>query len=160
MNRNSIGVLVALVVVAGGWYMLRGNPASAPAAPEETQQPAVADASAATTTGVTVTYGPQGFSPASVSVPVGTTVTFVDQGTGKMWVASAVHPSHESYDGTSKAEHCAANYTGPAPFDQCSVGTSYSFAFSKTGVWKYHNHANAADTGTVTVVSAAAPSGN
>lgn len=152
MNRNTIGIVVALIVVAGGWYMLRGNPVSAPA-PEETQPPAVQNTAPAAT-GTSVIYGPQGFSPASISVPVGTTVTFVNQGGDEMWVASDPHPTHQGYDGTTKSQHCAAGYSGPMPFDQCSAGSSFSFTFTKTGTWGYHNHGNAADKGTVIVTAA------
>jgi plastocyanin len=68
-----------------------------------------------------------------------------------MWVASAMHPAHVVYDGTTKDAHCAAGYTGPVPFDQCASGTSYSFTFTKAGEWKYHNHVNASQFGSVTV---------
>ena len=142
---------MALIVVAGGWYLLRGTPASAPAAPaEETQTVASTTTPAA---GATITYGPQGFSPASLTVPAGTTVTFVDQGASRMWVASDPHPTHQAYDGTTKDQHCAAGYSGPVPFDQCSAGASYTFTFTKAGTWGYHNHGNAADKGTVVVTA-------
>ena len=68
-----------------------------------------------------------------------------------MWVASDEHPSHTGYDGTSRTEHCAANYTGPAAFDQCGSGSQYSFTFNKTGAFDFHNHAAAQFTGTIIV---------
>ncbi len=100
----------------------------------------------------TVTYGPNGFSPNSVTIAKGGTVTFTAApGANQMWVASAPHPAHTGYDGTDRATHCAAGYAGPKPFDQCGSGTSYSFTFDKTGSWTYHNHGNVADHGTVVV---------
>ena len=73
-----------------------------------------------------------------------------------------MHPSHVVYDGTGKDAHCAPSYTGAAPFDECgAVGSSgsFTFTFTKSGDWKYHNHANAADFGTVVVTAVPAVSG-
>jgi len=67
-----------------------------------------------------------------------------------MWVASAVHPTHTLYAGTSLSEHCG-NGAANDSFDQCDAGDDYSFTFKKTGEWKYHNHVNASQTGTVIV---------
>ena len=68
-----------------------------------------------------------------------------------MWVASAPHPSHTGYDGTSRQTHCVAGYSGPKPFDQCAAGTSFSFTFKQTGTWPYHDHNNSGKFGTVVV---------
>lgn len=68
-----------------------------------------------------------------------------------MWVASDPHPAHDNYDGTSGSQHCAAGYTGAAPFDQCSAGDSFTFTFDKAGKWGYHNHAAHQDQATVIV---------
>lgn len=158
-----IGAVVLVLVVAGAWWVFaRGG--AAPAADTGASAAAGADANApmvpandmaqnAAPMSATVTYTAQGFSPAQVTVAEGGTVTWVNQSGHPMWVASGVHPTHTVYDGTSKNEHCAAGYTGAAPFDECSAGDSYSFTFTKTGDWKYHNHAGAEDTGTVTVVA-------
>ena len=99
----------------------------------------------------TITYTAQGFQPSSVTIAKGGTVTWVDQVGGPMWVASNVHPTHTVYDGTSRTTHCAAGYSGPAPFDECGTGTSYSFTFDQTGSFSYHNHASAQFTGAVIV---------
>jgi plastocyanin len=143
MNRNIIGIALALVIAAGGWYMLQGTPA----ANEETQTPA---------TGTTVIYSDRGFSPASLTVPLGTTVTFINQSSRDMWVASAMHPAHTVYSGTSLSEHCPD--TANTAFDACAAitsGNSFSFTFNKEGTWKYHNHTNATDYGSVVATTAA-----
>lgn len=162
MNRNIIGLIVAIVVIAGGWLIFKGAPAQAPTI---NQTPVVTDTTTTTTTstttttlpsGVTVAYTDQGFSPKSITVPLGTTVIFINQSSGSMWVASAVHPSHAAYGGTSLSQHCP-DTTGSA-FDECTAitsGNSFSFAFNKEGTWKYHNHVSAGDTGTVIVTAAA-----
>ncbi len=160
MHRNSIGLIAVIVIVIGGWYLLKGTPAQAPATdqnPAITETTTTTAASTTTTTqnGVTVFYTNQGFSPKSVTVALGTTVSFVNQSSDEMWIASDPHPTHQGYDGTTKSEHCAAGYTGAIPFDECSVGTAYSFTFTKAGTWGYHNHGAAADKGTVIVTAAA-----
>lgn len=98
----------------------------------------------------TVTYTSSGFTPSTVTIKKGGTVTW--RGPTSMNIGSAQHPTHTSYDGTTLATHCAAGYTGPAPFDQCGPGSSYTFTFSKTGTFGYHDHNNASSFGKVVVV--------
>lgn len=151
MEGKTIGIIIAVIVVlAGWWYLLYAVPASAPAVQNNTS-----DNGTVPSSGVIIAYSSQGFSPSNVTVQLGATVMFVNQTDERMWVASAVHPSHEVYDGTALAEHCAAGYNGTAPFDQCSAGASYSFTFLKTGTWGYHNHANASHFGSITVTAPA-----
>jgi plastocyanin len=170
MNRNSIGVIIVLIIViVGGWFLLKGTPTSAPTTSDQTpavQTPAVTNTTTTTSTtttsttpsGVTVVYGNQGFSPQSVTIPLGTIVTFVNQSSDEMWIASDPHPTHQGYDGTTRSQHCVAGYNGPAPFDECSAGTSsYSFTFLKAGTWGYHNHGAPGDRGTIIVTAAATP---
>ncbi|OGG41210.1 hypothetical protein A2118_03080 [Candidatus Kaiserbacteria bacterium GWA2_50_9] len=162
--RNPIGAIVVLVVIiAGGWYLLKGKPAEAPA-PDATitgQMPAD-DSSVPETvvkdglpTDVIVEYTDAGFSPASVTVPLGTYIVFVNQSSKNMWVASAMHPTHTAYSGTTLAQHCP-DTTGTA-FDECkgdAPGSSYSFKFNKAGEWKYHDHIDATKFGTIIVTPA------
>lgn len=157
-----IGIGVLLVVIFGGWYYYSTSQTALAPAPQD-QQPIDTGVSAAmpapdapagtvemeVKTGATVTYSSKGFSPASVTIKKGETVTFVDEGTGKMWVASAMHPDHKVYDGTSISTHCPD--TAGTAFDQCATGSSYTFAFDKTGTWKYHNHVVSGAFGTIVV---------
>jgi len=158
MNGKTLGSIAVLIVIIGGWYLLRPAPASAPTA-ATTEAPAATAPTVTTTavpaTGVTVTYTDQGFSPKSVTVPLGTTVTFVNQSTGGMWVGSAKHPSHTVYSGTDLSAHCPD--TSGTAFDECAAatpGSSYSFTFGKVGTWGYHNHVKSSDFGGVTVTAA------
>jgi len=96
-----------------------------------------------------VTYGPNGFSPATVTIAKGGTVTFKDEGGGNLWVASDPHPTHEGYSGTTGRQHCPD--TAGTAFDQCALGSTYTFTFQKTGSWGYHNHVKHSDTGMVIV---------
>ncbi len=97
---------------------------------------------------VTVTYGPNGFEPKSVSIKLGQKVTWVNESENSMWVASSKHPMHADYP-----EKTAKDCLGSA-FDQCeasAMGTSYSFTFNKKGSWNYHNHVAPNNWGTVVV---------
>lgn len=87
---------------------------------------------------VTITYGQNGYSPASVTIKAGTTVNFVNGGGGGMWTASDDHPAHTKLPGFDARR----NYTN---------GQIYSYTFTQVGSWRYHNHLNASDSGTVIV---------
>lgn len=156
-----VWIFVILALLGIGWYVSRSTPALAPtqnlaadagqSSASVTVPPADNSAqkeSLAPTT-ATVIYGPNGFSPATVTIKKGDAVIFVNQGGDEMWVASNPHPTHQGYSGTTKSQHCPD--TAGTAFDQCSVGTTYSFTFQKAGAWGYHNHGNASDTGTIIV---------
>src|SRR3989344_3429171 len=132
MEGKTIGIIaVVIVVILGGWFLLKGYPAVAPTT-TETASPADTTTTTATTqSGVTVTYTDQGFSPASVAVPLGTSVTFINQSSGNMWVASAMHPTHTAYSGTSLSQHCPDTAgTGVVGWAATASGSSYTFVFN------------------------------
>jgi plastocyanin len=88
--------------------------------------------------GSSVQYSDTGFTPKVLTVKKGTAVTFSNKSSRAMWVASAPHPSH----------------TILPEFDELvsvSNGKSYTFTFEKVGTWKYHNHMNPSDFGSVMV---------
>ena len=154
-------VVVVVIIIAGGWYFFSSTPVQAPSTETSVtnQMPVIGSTTPEmivenTTPEVIVTYADQGFSPKEVTVPLGTTVTFVNQSSKNMWVASAMHPTHVLYSGTSLSEHCP-DTTGTA-FDECKAdapGSSYSFTFAKEGNWKYHDHLDASKFGSVTVTT-------
>lgn len=98
---------------------------------------------------VQVEYTDQGFAPKEISIKQGDTVKFINKSSGQMWVASATHPTHTVYSGTSREKHCPD--VKVEAFDQCSAGKEFSFTFSKAGTWNYHNHLNASQFGKVAV---------
>lgn len=155
-NKLFIGLIVLAAGALVGWFVFGGNVPSAgnltdtqsQESPTPTQSGASSyEESSGTGTmedkgGVIartiVTYTDTGFAPVTVTVKQGTTVTFVNESSDGMWVASAVHPMHQLLPG----------------FDQlASVGNggTYEYAFGKVGTWKYHNHVNPTETGTVMV---------
>lgn len=83
----------------------------------------------------TVVYTQAGFSPSSIIVEAGTTVRFINQSERQMWVASNPHPVHTDY----------------SAFDQLGAGDEYSFTFTESGSYPYHNHLVPTATGVVTV---------
>lgn len=159
-TSNIIWIIVIILVIAGGWYFYSAQTVSAPIAPSVETQTTVNTNTGANVSGVTspkasmsatVKLTGSGFSPTTATIAKGGTVTWVSESGSPMWIASAMHPDHVVYDGTSKNEHCASGYAGLAPFDQCSSGGNYSFTFNKVGTWKYHNHVNKSQFGTVIV---------
>lgn len=99
-----------------------------------------------------VTYTDAGYSPSALTVKKGEVVTFKNQSSRSMWPASAIHPTHMVYSGTSLSAHCPDKAENA--FDACKgflSGESWSFKFDKTGTWKYHDHLNPGSIGTIVV---------
>ncbi|PIR83723.1 hypothetical protein COU18_03550 [Candidatus Kaiserbacteria bacterium CG10_big_fil_rev_8_21_14_0_10_51_14] len=163
---KNLWIALLIVVVLGGGYMLwqssaqpdtetpsgeMNNGESSSAAGNETGVNVEVDGSVSTTSMVaTVTYDGKTFSPGAVTIKKGGTVTWNNEGTAEMWVASAQHPNHTTYSGTSRTAHCPD--TSKTAFDQCAGGNNYTFKFDKVGTWNYHDHLNATAFGSVTVV--------
>ena len=161
MNKIIIALIVIIVAI-GGWFVL-SRPSAAPGeqTPTTTENNQTENAADNTTdikvevsTNKTheVMHTDAGFSPANLTVKVGDTVTFKNQSSADMWVASAMHPTHSVYNGTTLQQHC------PDPenndFDQCQsggAGTSWSFTFTKAGSFGYHNHVKAGVFGKIIV---------
>lgn len=102
---------------------------------------------------VTIEMISSGFSPSDVTVKAGGTVIFVNKDTNGHWPASAVHPTHTVYPGSSK-DKCGT-VEQDKTFDACSEvapSDSYSFTFTEVGSWKYHDHLNPSNSGMITVV--------
>lgn len=154
MNKTIIAVIVIAVVVVGGYFFFRGSYQSPASSPVSNQQPAsqppttqapVAQATPPVGQNV-ITYTDSGYSPSTLRVKAGTTVAFKNESLRSMWTASAVHPTHRGYPTTGG---CIGS-----TFDACQgiqPGDSWSFKFYIAGTWKYHNHLNPSETGTIVV---------
>jgi len=77
------------------------------------------------------------FDPPSLTVKAGTTVTWTNQGSAPHQIASDPHPTHTDLPGLQSAV--------------LSTSQSYSFTFTKKGIWGYHCHLHPAMTGTIIV---------
>lgn len=144
-----LAVLIVVVMLAVGAFFLLKKSAGTESAP--TPQNPLGDNTVSASREAMVVYDVNGFSPSSVTVRKGTAVHFINKSGAPMWVASAVHPTHTLYAGTTLQEHCGNGATNDA-FDECGGGDDYSFVFSKTGEWNYHDHLHARMTGTVVVI--------
>lgn len=155
MNTKAVWiiVLILLLLIVGYLAFAMGNePARDTAESTEPSTTTEATTTPPDTDPVAISYDGESFSPADVTVPLGTTITWTNTSGERMWVASDDHPTHTRYEGSSVSEHCESGAaTSPSVFDQCGAGTEYSFTFTKTGSWGYHNHANASAGGTITV---------
>ena len=153
-----IVIIVIAIALIGGYFLFKGN----------TQFPVSNDVqqlnkSQQTNTVVEpnliqsennyeVIYTNSGYSPRELIVKVGDTVTWKNENSQGMWTASGMHPTHVIYSGTSLDEHCPD--TQNTSFDECKSaqpGESWSFKFDKKGTWRYHNHVQPSDFGTVVV---------
>ena len=102
----------------------------------------------------TITYSESGFFPAELVIQQGDTVTFRNDSSQKMWPATAVHPSHTVYPGSSIQKCFDEQAEKSVLFDACSdieEGQEWSFMFNETGSWSYHNHRRWSERGTIIV---------
>lgn len=157
MSQNGwIAVIVGiLIIAAGAWWFTTSNPtgdANLIPAPQDTTSGTGGQLGGEVTVApmsAVITYNGTSFAPQEVTIGKGGTVKWVNASTGNMWVASAQHPTHTAYSGTTRTQHCPD--TAGTAFDQCVGGGDYSFTFAKTGTWGYHDHLNASAFGRVVV---------
>ena len=148
MNKTVITVIIIVAVVLGGFLLL--NRYSSPQTPSlDSSQDESLDLPQPVTDANVVRYTDSGYEPSTLTVNAGESVMFTNDSGRSLWTASAMHPTHLVYDGTSLGEHCP-DATGTV-FDQCAAGDEYSFIFMESGEWGYHNHLNPSDFGTIVV---------
>jgi len=166
MNKAIIAIAIVVAILVGGYFLFfrsafqpipsisepsnQQTTTQPPTTEQPSQQPPVSQAPAVKEN--VVTYTDSGYSPSTITIKKGGTVTFKNQSSRSMWTASGVHPTHRVYSGTSLDEHCPD--TAGTAFDACKgylPGESWSFTFNKTGTWKYHDHLNPSDRGTIVV---------
>lgn len=160
MNKFIIIVIVA-VVSLGGYFIFNSEyqPTSSAYKPSNEQidpqpnintQPLVVEVP--TVNENVITYTDTGYSPNTITIKNGETVTFKNESSKLMWPASAMHPDHILYSGTSLDKHCPD--TTNSAFDACAeilVGAQWSFKFDKTGAWGFHDHLSPKNFGKITV---------
>ncbi|MDO8522137.1 MAG: cupredoxin domain-containing protein [bacterium] len=160
MNKIVLWVL-AVVIVAGGWFLYSSAPAQESADTEVVAGGVVAPQAVSVegaNTNVTevvskvpdivITFTDSGFVPSSLTVKKGQTVRWANNSGSKVWPASAVHPTHGVYPQKSASDCLGSS------FDACralSQGESWDFTFDYVGEWKFHNHLNGSQKGSVIV---------
>ena len=155
MSKITI-IIILVIIVLGGYFLLKGPEVAI--LPEEngeeinleetSNEPASSTMPVPGSEDVeemqvasSIVYTGAGFSPSPLKIKAGETVMFQNNSLQNMWVASAMHPSHSKYSGTSLSEHCPDSEN--VAFDACRgipPGESWSFTFTKTGTWGYHDH--------------------
>ena len=143
MSKTLMGVLVAIVVVAGLWFVLKSKGENTVVAPTTNEtssttneatkpaEPAMAENASS------VSIRATGFEPQALTVKVGTKVTWTNKSDVAGNVSSAVHPTHLVYP--------------PLNLGDVAAGQSVSLTFDKAGTYKYHNHLNPSQFGSVVV---------
>jgi len=148
MKKVVVTSIIILVLILLGVYLLQrgGEVAQTSTSTEKAgEQPAEAKT-------YTVEITSNGYSPKELKINKGDKVTWVNKNSAGHWPASAMHPTHALYPG-SGLEKCGTSEQDKI-FDSCkelSPGESWSFAFNEAGSWKYHDHLNLANTGSITV---------
>ena len=162
MTQKSILWILAVVIIAGGWFLYSSTPAQEAGETDEGVSGVVASQAVpveGANTNVTemvvskvpdsvITFTDAGFVPSSVTVKKGQTVRWENNSGSKVWPASAVHPSHAVYPQKSASDCLGSS------FDACrglSQGESWDFKFDEAGEWKFHNHLNSSQFGAVNV---------
>lgn len=157
MNNKIILFIVILAVVFSGVIWFLGNKGGeisvekeivSPQATPTPTEPTTLSISTPTPTPsavvpktMSINMTDSGFSPSEVTINAGDTVRFINQGSQAHWPASAVHPVHEAYPGSSIAK-CGTAQAGSI-FDACrglNNGESFSFTFNAKGSWPFHDH--------------------
>lgn len=139
-NKNYfIGAVVLVILIVGGYFFMKGkSQETTSVSNEQKMAETVSVTSAPTEKTTSLSYTDTGFVPKTITVSVGTKIMWKNTGDKPMWVASAVHPTHQDLPG----------------FDQLTSmgkGGAYAYTFTQKGTWKYHNHVFPADTGIVVV---------
>lgn len=92
----------------------------------------------------TINITSSGFAPKSLTIKSGDIVTFTNKDNAPHWPASDMHPTHNVYP---EKGGCIGS-----KFDACkglSNGELYSFTFTYSGHWCYHDHLNPVLTGCI-----------
>lgn len=100
----------------------------------------------------TVVYSEAGYAPKELTIKKGERVTFRNESSKETWPASAMHPSHAAYPGSSIGKCGTAEED--TIFDACrglKQGEEWSFIFDQVGTWGYHDHMNSSMYGKIMV---------
>jgi plastocyanin len=158
MKKNLvITALVILILIGVGYYFFTKfrAPTLAPELPQPPTPPTeipTTPTTATPTSEVIIKITANGFEPKEVEISKGTKVTWINKQPNPSWPASAVHPTHEVYPGSS-IKKCGTPEQGKI-FDACrglKQGESWSFVFNEVGEWYYHDHLNPSWKGEIVV---------
>lgn len=140
-SKLLIGLVAVVIIVVVGFVVLGGSknqtqtsnttqtveqqPTTAPNQTQNTQK----------TQDATVTVDSSGFSPAALTIKAGTRVIWANKSGSAISVNSAEHPTHRLFPELNLGE--------------VPNGGNVTLVFDKPGTYKYHDHYNPSNTGTV-----------
>jgi plastocyanin len=125
--------VVVVVLIVGGFFLLRGKNRSTPSASPSSLSTMPSPKDNPPNSGTTVTIKNFAFGPASLTVNKGDTVTWTNEDSAEHQIAS------DSGD--------AVSFSGPA----MPQGQSFSFKFDSTGTFPYHCVIHPSMKGMITV---------
>ena len=147
MNNKTLVTIIAVLVLIGAVVVVLGKLGNKTSQPGGiTGQPSTpAQSTTKQGTGgaipketiVNVNLTSSGFDPKTITIKTGTRAIWVNKSGGDATVNSAVHPTHQLFP--------------PLNLGQFPDGSSVQLVFDKPGTYKYHNHLNPGQTGTVVV---------
>lgn len=166
-NKYLVIGIVCAVAVVGGVFLLSKTSVAPQVPGDNLNQPAgqsSANVTVGTDTATTSALGAQAitgkmwtvevvggqFVPKVLDIKKGDTVLWLNRDAEPVWPASGMHPTHQVYPQRTGA--CPK--IGGSDFDACegvAFGQSWSFKFDFVGSWKYHDHLNARNFGTINV---------
>lgn len=140
MNKAVI-VIILVAILAGGVFFYikkRSTPAPQVQIPkiETTTAPTTAQENPVATQNL-VTLTTDGYSPQTLTIKVGTTVTWLNNSGDVATVSSDPHPTHTDFPALNLGKF--------------SNGQKLTLTFDKAGTYKYHNHLNPSQKGTIIV---------
>lgn len=143
MNSKLLIVVAAiiLVLIGGGYFLSKNNSTNKINNVQPTQAPTEAAKTTTQTsvmaTEVEITLTSQGYNPATVTIKPGTKVVWTNKSGNEATVNSDPHPFHTDYP--------------PLNLGNFKDGDKLELVFDKTGTFKYHNHFNSSERGTIIV---------
>jgi len=139
MNNKVAVIVIAVLILGGGILYLYKNQMAykSPAAPTLTPISTPTQSLDKSAKEVTVEITASGFQPKAVTIKADTKVVWVNKSGATVSINSADHPTHLVYP--------------PLNLGVVEDGNSASLVFDTVGTFKYHNHLNPSQTGTIVV---------
>ncbi len=131
-------VIIVVAIIAGVFILSNKGSNQTPAqSGSQNQQVTTPPAQGQKQAEAIVTVTTSGFVPQTLTIKAGTKVVWMNKSGGTVTVNSAVHPTHLVYP--------------PLNLGEFGDGSSVQLGFDKPGTYKYHNHLNPSQTGTIVV---------
>lgn len=145
--KNFMILGVIALVLLGGVFLFKktmtpGQPVTTESVvsspkPEITLTPEASASTKLEVSPVEVTLNANGFFPVTLTIKAGTKIVWANKSGGMATVNSDPHPQHTDYPSLN--------------LGRFNDGGTLELVFDKAGTYKYHNHLDASQTGTVIV---------